>query len=358
MSGLTRFLSKCCMHIKKVYRVYRTEVILRKYEKEIGLQIPRLTPGQKKEIDALYAKHGFNVVDKYYRWHHLLYATTGIKSPYFVDIYLRNQIVARFNNIGLSDGWDDKSYYDLFCKGVKMPHTVLRNINGMFYDHDFQLITPRIAADILHNEEKVIVKPSINSSGGHNVRLYEKNVDADKIFSIYGRNFVVQRVVRQHPILSAFNMTSVNTIRIMSWYFDGEVNIFASILRIGKEGSVVDNLSSGGIGFKIGYDGTVRPGGYDGHGRLIHNCKSDVAEKDVITIPAYSKIVDTIKKLHPRFPHFGIIAWDFTVDRDSEPVLIEYNLKNPGINIQFCTGPFFGEMSERILEEAGKRDIA
>ena len=354
MSVMINFWEKCCMPVKKVYRAYRTEVILRRDEKDHGLQIPRLTSAQKNEIDALYGKYGFDLTDKYYHWHHLLYAVTGITSPYFIDGALRDQIVERFNNVEFANAWGDKSFCDILCREVKTPYAVLRNLNGLFYDHNFKLITYEIASEIFDNEERVIVKPSINSCSGHNVRLY-KNTSAEEVFGVYRKDFLVQRVIQQHPILAAFNLTSVNTLRIMSWYFDGEVYVFASILRVGKEGSVADNLGAGGLCLEIKEDGTVKPGGYDEYGRLVCNWQTDIAEKEIITIPAYNEVIDAIKKLHPKFPYFGIIAWDFTVDINNAPVLIEYNLKNPGIQTQFCHGPFFGKMSERILEEARKK---
>lgn len=355
MRLLKKNWNKCCRLLKTGYYKYRTEVILRRDEKSYGLKIPRLTIEQKNEINALYSKYGLDIIDKYYHWHHLFYAVTGLTSPYFIDGALRDQIVERFNNVEFANAWGDKSFCDILCREVKTPYVILRNLNGLFYDHHFKLITYDIASEIFDNEERVIVKPSINSCGGHNVRLY-KNTSAKEVFGIYRKDFLVQRVIEQHPVLAAFNLTSVNTLRMMSWYFDGEVYIFASVLRVGKEGAVADNLGAGGICLKVDEDGTVKPGGYDEYGRLVCNWQTDIAEKEIITIPVYNEVIDAIKKLHPKFPYFGIIAWDFTVDINNAPVLIEYNLKNPGIQIQFCYGPFFGKMSERILEEAQKKN--
>lgn len=53
-----------------------------------------------------------------------------------------------------------------------------------------------------------------------------------------------------------------------------DINITGSYSSWRLPGPLVDNLSFGGIGFKIGYDGAMRPGGYEGHGRLLHDCKS------------------------------------------------------------------------------------
>lgn len=63
-----------------------------------------------------------------------------------------------------------------------------------------------------------------------------------------GTDWMVEEYFEQHPTLSGLNPSSVNTVRI--WILDcGEpgYQVLAAILRIGREGMVVDNTSSGGI---------------------------------------------------------------------------------------------------------------
>jgi hypothetical protein len=56
-----------------------------------------------------------------------------------------------------------------------------------------------------------------------------------------------------------------------------------------------------------------------------------------------------------RFPHFKIIAWDIAISKKYKPILIEYNIANtiPDIN-QIVTYPFFGQLTDKILEEVFK----
>ena len=67
-----------------------------------------------------------------------------------------------------------------------------------------------------------------------------------------------------------------------------------------------------------------------------------------IKIPSYDRVLETIKKNHKYLPYFKIIGWDFAIDREGEPVLIEFNV-SPEQN-QLTCGPTFGKLTDQILE--------
>lgn len=76
---------------------------------------------------------------------------------------------------------------------------------------------------------------------------------------------IVQAYLEQHPALMAFNPSSVNTIRM--WVArtpQGEMKTLLAYLRIGREGSLVDNQSSGGIVAPIDLDTGVLRAATDG----------------------------------------------------------------------------------------------
>ena len=62
--------------------------------------------------------------------------------------------------------------------------------------------------------------------------------------------------------------------------------------------------------------------------------------------------METIKKLHPFIPHFRMVSWDFSVNEDGMPILIEANLMYGELEFhQLCNGPIFGDDTEEILKE-------
>jgi len=67
-----------------------------------------------------------------------------------------------------------------------------------------------------------------------------------------GSELLLEEAFEQHPELSAFNPTSVNTLRIMVYRPTGEpTRCLGAYLRIGRAGKIVDNGSAGGICAKI-----------------------------------------------------------------------------------------------------------
>ena len=60
--------------------------------------------------------------------------------------------------------------------------------------------------------------------------------------------YLLEEYIEQHPDLSSFNPSSVNTLRL--WvvkYPDQKTKVVVGYLRIGRSGSLVDNQSAGGI---------------------------------------------------------------------------------------------------------------
>ena len=71
-----------------------------------------------------------------------------------------------------------------------------------------------------------------------------------------------------------------------------------------------------------------------------------------IEIPQYSQITNIIKRIHPKFPHFRLIGWDFALDYNDMPTLIEVNFNNTGLeSLQLTNSPIFGARTEEILSE-------
>ena len=64
----------------------------------------------------------------------------------------------------------------------------------------------------------------------------------------YGQNFILQECFRQSDFTVRFNPSSVNTIRIGTYRdLKGQIHILRAIMRIGANGSEVDNAHAGGM---------------------------------------------------------------------------------------------------------------
>ena len=285
------------------------------------------------------------------KWAQFYYLNNGIFSPCYVpsDIYFSRIIYKLNRRAEISHtSLADKNYLDLLFPDAVKPYVLIRNINGTNLDHEYKPVAPAAVADICTGNGEIVIKPTIDSGHARNVAfLSEPDIRTrlPEIIGSYKKDFVIQRSLKQHPLLARLNSDSINTIRILSLLWNDEVQIIGSLIRIGVPGILVDNLvASYGVACGIGPDGKLLKHGHD------HDCKP-VAQLgngivlDGYPIPSFDRIIDFVKKNHFRLPHFRMIGWDITVNEEGEPVLIESNLRSPEMidYIQLDKGPLFGE---------------
>ena len=74
-------------------------------------------------------------------------------------------------------------------------------------------------------------------------------------------------------------------------------------------------------------------------------------------ISKVTDIVDVALKCHTCIPWLGILSWDFSLDENGTPVLIELNATGQSAWFpQMCNGePLFGEHTAYMLQKIRKR---
>lgn len=159
--------------------------------------------------------------------------------------------------------------------------------------------------------------------------------------------------------MSKLNESSVNTIRLLSFLDkNGKVKIYSSVVRMGVNNSKVDNASSGGITCGIEEDGRLKPIAYSANGQKFDEHPNTHMKFNSIVIPNYSKLEELVQRLHIKLPHFRLLSWDFAVDVENDPILIEVNLRYGELDFhQLNNGPVFGNDTKKILDEVFERDV-
>lgn len=240
---------------------------------------------------------------------------------------------------------------------VVMPEDVITNSNGVFFNGQGLECTEEQALDILVRYGKdMILKPTVETYGGHGIAIIMGETTRSQFmefFQKYRYNYTFQKLVKQHPIFADYNPTSVNTVRIVTYRdFKKNRKVLYACLRFGGEGSVMDNVCSGG-GF-TGVDVQT--------GRLIDRKRYTYYQMDVPMIPdimpneipCWEKIKKMALELHGRLPQLNIVGWDFTLTPTEIPVLIEFNPR-PGVGLQQAVGPMFSkEDLDEIMAHVSK----
>lgn len=265
----------------------------------------------------------------------------------YVDPYYNNWEKARYI--------DNKCTYPRMFPNVKQPENVLTRMNGVWTDSEYKLVSDEEICSIVGGFDELVVKQANESVGGKAVFFVNGESIVDdfkKVCEKIKKDIVVQKVIKQHPVLSTLNPTSINTIRIMSMLKKDGVKIYSSLVRMGVNKSRVDNSSSGGISCGINPDGRLNPMAFSDYGDRFDCHPTSGLHFETIVIPSYDKACEMVKKLHPSIPDFRLVSWDISISEDGEPILVEANLCYGGVDFhQFSNGPIFKDDTEEILQE-------
>ncbi len=325
---------------------------------------------QRKEIETFWRSllkfHADYVINyKYYDVYNKVCTDKSKLKFYIPDSFFYAFIDVFYTNPQRSTGFDDKGLYDLYFADVNKPQTIARKVDDIFLDKNYNPITANQFVDLCKEEGEVIVKSSICSYGGHGIKFWDTKKDSvEQLLNfVYERNsseyqgsnpfkqYIVQKVVKQDASIATLNPNSINTVRVITLFHEGEVRVLSSVLRMGIAGSRVDNCSSGGIVAGIDERGYLKKVAYNAMGDVF-NEHPDTGKFAGFAVPAFEKIKATAKKLAYRF--YGVskmISWDFSIDENGEPCLIEMNISFGEIDFhQLCNGPIFGDDTPEMLK--------
>ena len=337
----------------KIESSYRKHV----YRKKAKLRLKRMNGGYRcdKEYKELvipyWSKYGYKP-QKY--WYSIFSDREKKVDPRYIpdDLYY-GEIIPYFSNSLFRRFGEDKCYHDVWIPNIKKPKTICKNIAGVYYSPEMIPITQKQSIElIMEQNEELIIKPSIDSGEGRMIRFFNPIKEEENVIKKYlnelGSNFIIQEVVKQHPILAKLNPSSLNTIRIVSFFFNNEVHILSSIVRMGAPDSKVDNVGAGGYACPIKPNGQLNDRAVNRKAEWVEKNNYGIKFSEII-IPEYINVLNAVKSAHLKLAHFKLIGWDMSVDCNNEPVFIEFNTC-PGSN-QITCGPTFGNLTEEVLNE-------
>ena len=318
-----------------------------------------LTKEQKKEIQDFYSNLlGYHIPLDYHKY---FTSRTGIYSKlYFPTSIYKTDIVGRLNVYPLKRAYTDKNISDIILPNIHQPKVFLKNMNGYFY-FEGKPVDRNDAIQLCSNLGEVIIKPSLTGRGigvskitiqNGLTNLDEKSIQ--EVFDVYKEDFLIEELVHQHPLMTALNPSSINTIRIVTYRNDMEIVVVYTVIRIGRKDKPIDNESAGGISTIINQDGTLGKYAYGSPGNDNIEFTDSGVRLEGYMIPSFSNAIDMVKKAHYQLPYFKLMGWDIAIEEDGTPTMIEFNT-TPDLS-QSANGPAFGEYTEMILKEAKSRN--
>lgn len=338
-------------------QVYAKRVRMNKLDVNTSLK-------NEKEYLAKWKRLDKSITPFYYRFFsHYIKSDTNIVSEYVSHIYIEPIL----NPFQYRDYYEDKNVYNRIFPSEYMPKTIIRSIQGMFFDENYESfnITDSVLFDFCCKYEKIILKPTVDTSSGNGVMLFVRSndnfifIDDENILlsvaflkKKYKGDFIIQECLKQSCFLAQFNSSSVNTIRIHTYRSvkTNEVHITGAVLRIGAIGSFCDNAHAGGLFVGIN-SGKLSNKLYNQWGNSFDCFNGLEFSKNTYIIPNYNRIEEFAKQIASKILHHRSIALDITLDENDIPRLIEFNLSAFGSWVfQFSVGAAYGECTDEIIE--------
>ncbi len=243
-----------------------------------------------------------------------------------------------------------KANLRMFIPKENRPKTILYNIYGHFYDADDNIISSKMALDILKEHNEFVYKVAVNSGSGKGVRKFTSPGDKQIESIINTRDFIVQEILRQNDFFSRLNDSSVNTILIESLNLNDRCTVLSAFVRIVAKGSFVDNIS-GREGMVVGVNeqGILNQYGLTKRYVKVYNASSGLGFEN-LKITNFDQIKAQISSFHKEFPSANLINWDIAIDENGEIIVLEINLSqmNP-LYHQIFNGPIFHDRFEEVV---------
>lgn len=248
--------------------------------------------------------------------------------------------------------------YACLARDKYISHCLLDSVNipqselYLYYNPQFASNTNDIAYNyegVLNiikqkNIKQCVIKVSQDSAHGQGVIVcYDITIEGEEckltrydgtfveLRSILGNDpLLFESLVIQNRQFASFNASSVNTIRMMTaLYPDNSVKLYAAFIKIGRNGSDVDNAGSGGnvdVAIDIPTGKLYNAIEFNSWHNIVkithHPDTNNPIEGELIQ--NWDKIVKDVCDYQARIPQLKVIGWDIAITDDG-PIVIEMN---------------------------------
>lgn len=338
MGVLAQIRSICNRIIERSYSVgqlHGEKKKIKNSERQRIISEVSLTEVQKAKIEDFYQKYYGKKIDV--NWHRLYQSFTGnFDETYLPEYIFSSEIEPKWNSRMYRDALSDKNLlyiYTVGMDGVRIPKIYASRVNGLIRDENMVPTDREHIIQLLSNIGETVIKPTVDSGSGKNVRFLNivNGIDAGNgeplgdIIDSFPDDFNIQECIINHSSLQKLNDSSVNTFRIVTYIWDGQIYHMPIALRIGQGGNRLDNAHAGGMFVGISDEGKLGEYAYTEFkdtfsqhpdtGTVFKDCKIELVPQ----------ILKAAYKMHARVPQLKVMSWDLTLDQDGTVVLIEVN---------------------------------
>lgn len=202
------------------------------------------------------------------------------------------------------------------------------------------------------NKNKIVfAKPNHGDQGKGVQKIKSENIDEINTLIELAKEttYVVESAVENEETISRINPSSVNTIRAYSLVKkNGDVQILAIMLRVGKVGSHVDNWGSGGVGYNFDLDtGICVDYGRDKLNNPYTHHPGNNIQMIGFKLPKFDELKEIIVSMAKTTPKSRFVGWDIAYTPNGFE-LIEMNCPGGHDFLQAFGTPFYRVLKKEL----------
>lgn len=198
----------------------------------------------------------------------------------------------------------------------------------------------------LDRNEKFMIKP-YDGLGGHKVEaMYAKDIKDVREFyqKLIDERLFLEEYVVQHEAINKICPSCVNTIRIMTFGYNGKSEILFAGMRFGNGEASVDNFHQGGMAVLVDIEtGKLLGQAFNKNLEYFDEHPKTGVKFDGFQIPNWDIIRKTVLEAAKKSEHIHAVGWDVAVTKDG-CTFIEGN-RRAGYDLP------------QVLSKRGRKDI-
>lgn len=266
---------------------------------------------------------------------------------YNVEKSKRDTYLTRGKNNAIIKKYNDKEYFHVFNDKSEFNRIFAEYLNRNWID--LEKASLEEFAKFFKKNPDIIAKPT-DGEGGAGIDKYTLSDGTECVYDTIKKKkqFLVEAYVKQHEEMNRLYSSSVNTMRMFTFYKDGKGHFLQAILKIGN-GGIIDNFSSGGMYTFVNDEGVVDVPAIDKSDTIYETHPITGTEIIGFHVPMFDKAVELVERAAEVVPQVAYVGWDVAISENG-PVIIEGNCF-PGV---FQRRASFSKDGTGIMEKYSK----
>lgn len=181
-------------------------------------------------------------------------------------------------------------------------------------------------------KNKIFVEKESTGSCGRGIRLVslkDNLIDEENYFNELidaGVEVILEEPIYQDSYMAKLNKDSVNTVRIITMYGNEGIEPIFSFMKVGREGSFVDNGGAGGFFVSIDIEkGIFNTDAVNEKGERYEKHPDNGCPFKGFELPDWDKAINLCKEMASEFPIARCIGFDIAYNDKKEWIIVEAN---------------------------------